>query len=90
MGSFIREISLLGLYLMEEVGVVVTCEDCLVTSFRTDATKDDKLGTLSGSQSGLVQLAALVFYQVGLYLPSIHLFLVFFSYAFYISFDDVC
>ncbi|KAJ9163749.1 hypothetical protein P3X46_023383 [Hevea brasiliensis] len=29
----------------------------------TDATKDDKLGTLSGSQSGLVQLAALVFYQ---------------------------
>ena len=33
-------------------------------AFRTDATKDDRLGTLTSSQCGLVELAALVFYRV--------------------------
>jgi hypothetical protein len=31
---------------------------------RSDATKDCKFGALSGSQRGLIELAALVFYKV--------------------------
>ena len=33
-------------------------------AFRSDTTKDDRLGTLTSSQCGLVELAALVFYRV--------------------------
>lgn len=51
--------------------------------FRSDATKDDKFGTLSSSQCGLVELAAVVFFRVviphALYLVPAFLFFMLFD-----------
>lgn len=36
----------------------------IIFKIRIDASKDEKFGALSGSQYGLVELAAAVFYRV--------------------------
>lgn len=51
----------------------------VIYHFRTDVTKDDKLKTLSSSQCGLVELAALVFYRVGI--PEAH-----YLYSFFVAY----
>ncbi|KAH7550462.1 hypothetical protein JRO89_XS13G0195500 [Xanthoceras sorbifolium] len=57
-----------GSFLVEQL-LDVVCKELDQSSLsstavsRSDATKDDKLGTLSSSQRGLVELAALVFYR---------------------------
>jgi len=55
--------------------------------FRSDATKDDKFGTLSSSQCGLVELAAVVFFRVVIPQALYTLYLLFFFLCFLIYSD---